>query len=140
MNIEEALEYENHLIDAGKALRCCCRKMSRHPEFCETAKTLADAVIDVEEATMAVRTFIADNTEVRRHRQGHATEMNMDTETERLRAALKAIADHHEAERAASREAVMTDAEQARYHEERRNFALYHLHLGAHSQVQEKAT
>lgn len=49
-------------------------------------------------------------------------------ERNRLRGALQRIADHHEHQRVVwSIEGG--DADQAEYHEERRNFALYHLKL-----------
>ena len=45
---------------------------------------------------------------------------------DRLRDVLKQIADHHDGQRAAWNDEC-ADADNARYHEERRNFALFHL-------------
>ena len=46
-------------------------------------------------------------------------------ERDRLRAAFQRIADHHENQRALLEESGNADI--ARYHEDRRNFALFHL-------------
>lgn len=47
-------------------------------------------------------------------------------EIARLRKVLQGIADHHDAQRAVWGDEC-GDADQAEYHEERRNFALFHL-------------
>jgi hypothetical protein len=48
-------------------------------------------------------------------------------ENKRLRTAMQEIADHHEDQRDCWANEWNADADQARYHEERRNLALWHL-------------
>lgn len=61
LTIEEALELENHFIQASKALKCAWRKMKRFPQFERTAAEVADAALDADEAAKHMRQFITDN-------------------------------------------------------------------------------
>ena len=55
-----------------------------------------------------------------------APDADIIAEVERLRAALRRIADHHDEQRALWRD-EMGDYDAAIYHEDRRNVALFHL-------------
>ena len=62
MTLEDAIELENHFIEASKALKCAHRKMKGINGFKSTCREVSTAILDTDISASLIRQWITDNT------------------------------------------------------------------------------